>query len=210
MPLPDYEALSTCPGGPFPCGPVASPTCVAEPGTTLVTPTGTFTHPVKLSISGTTARYTICPGIYYGGFGTLGDSRNPIVTMLPGTYVMIGGGFTVGGTASITSVSSQGDGVSIYNSGGDEAFSENFPYLGSARATGSRSSTSTTPTTRRARTTRAGAARWHLARQLAHGTHPGRRAAVIAPAGEPAPGRRPATGRAGGSCPITWCNSGEG
>ena len=127
MPLPDYEALSTCPGGPFPCGPVASPTCVAEPGTTLVTPTGTFTHPVKLSISGTTARYTICPGIYYGGFGTFGDSRNPIVTMLPGTYVMIGGGFTVGGTASITSVSSQGDGVSIYNSGGDEAFSENFP-----------------------------------------------------------------------------------
>ena len=31
--------------------------------------------------------------------------------MLPGTYVMIGGGFSVTGTASITSVSSQGDGV---------------------------------------------------------------------------------------------------
>ncbi len=47
--------------------------------------------------------------------------------MLPGTYVMVGGGFNVTGTASITSVSSQGDGVTIYNSGGSEAFSENFP-----------------------------------------------------------------------------------
>ncbi len=127
MPLPDYEALSTCPGGLFPCGPVASATCVAEPGTTLRTPTGTFTSPARLSISGTTAKYTICPGIYYGGFGTNGDSHNPSVIMLPGTYVMIGGGFSVTGTASITSVSSQGDGVSIYNTGGDEAFSENFP-----------------------------------------------------------------------------------
>ena len=127
MPLPDYEALSTCPGGPHPCGPVASPTCVAEPGTTLRTPTGTYTTPVKLNLSGTTAKYTICPGIYYGGFVTNGDSRNPSVIMLPGTYVMIGGGFNVTGTASITSVSSQGDGVSIYNSGGSEAFSENFP-----------------------------------------------------------------------------------
>ena len=127
LPPPDFEALSTCPGGPYPCGPVASPTCVAEPGTTLRLPTGTLTSPARLTISGTTAKYTICPGIYYGGFSVLGDSRNPSVVMLPGTYVMIGGGFSVGGTASITSVSSQGDGVTIYNSGGSEAFSESFP-----------------------------------------------------------------------------------
>ena len=34
--------------------------------------------------------------------------------MLPGIYAMIGGGFSVNGTASITSVSCQGDGVMIY------------------------------------------------------------------------------------------------
>ncbi len=132
MPPPDINALSTCPGGPFPCGPVASASCKAEIynglPTTLKLPTGTFTSPAKLTIAGTQGVFTICPGIYYGGFSTNGDNGSqPKVIMLPGTYVMVGGGFKVTGMASITSVSSQGDGVTIYNSGGAEAFSESFP-----------------------------------------------------------------------------------
>ncbi len=131
MPTPDFEALSTCPGGVFPCGPVESPSCTALPGTTLQLPLGTLPAPRKLALSPLTPGgpfFTICPGIYFGGFSVYGDGiSQPSVIMLPGTYVMVGGGFTVAGSASITSVSSQGDGVTIYNSGGTEAFSESFP-----------------------------------------------------------------------------------
>jgi hypothetical protein len=127
MPTPDYEALSSCGGPPY-CPPVASATCAAEPGTTLKLPVGTLNSPAKLNISGTQGKFTICPGLYFGGFSTNGDNGSqPRVIMLPGTYVMIGGGFSVTGRASITSVSSRGDGVTVYNSGGSEAFSLNFP-----------------------------------------------------------------------------------
>ena len=84
-------------------------------------PTGTFTNPAKLVISGgmSTSYHTICPGLYFGGFATNGDSRQPKVTMMPGTYFMVGGGFQVTGTASIDGSA----GVMIYNSGGNESFS---------------------------------------------------------------------------------------
>ena len=49
MPVPDYDNLSTCPGGPYPCGPVASASCRAEPGSTLRLPPGNFTSPAKLN-----------------------------------------------------------------------------------------------------------------------------------------------------------------
>ncbi|HYN70220.1 MAG TPA: Ig-like domain-containing protein [Candidatus Eisenbacteria bacterium] len=84
-------------------------------------PTGTLASPNKLSIAGgpATSYHTICPGLYYGGFGTNGDSRSPKVTMLPGIYFMVGGGFNVTGTASIDG----SGGVMIYNSSGTESFS---------------------------------------------------------------------------------------
>jgi hypothetical protein len=128
VPVPDFQALSSCPDGL--CGPVASASCVAEPGTELRLPTGTFTSPNKLILAGAAnqKKVTICPGLYFGGFSALGDgSAQPHVIMLPGTYAMIGGGFSVNGTASITTASSQGDGVTIYNTGAAESFTENFP-----------------------------------------------------------------------------------
>ena len=124
MPKPDLAALSTC--SPGLCGPVVSATCKAEPGTTLMRPSFTYPSDANILSIATGGNYTICPGIYYGGF-SVSESQQPHVIMLPGTYVMIGGGFTVKGTASITSVSSQGDGVTIYNTGGSEALTESFP-----------------------------------------------------------------------------------
>ncbi len=134
VPVPDFQVLSTCPGGL--CGPVASATCAAEPGSTLRLPTGTIQQPVKLNIAGTTAKYTICPGLYFGGFSVMGDnSAQPRVIMLPGTYAMIGGGFSVIGRASITSVSSQGDGVAVYNTGGNvDLRTSDGPVCGAATA----------------------------------------------------------------------------
>lgn len=50
---------------------------------------------------------TLQPGIYYGGISITGNAR---VTLLPGIYVMAGGGFTVTGSAQV-----HGEGVCIYN-----------------------------------------------------------------------------------------------
>ena len=55
--------------------------------------------------SGTT---TLRPGVYYGGL-EIGSSAN--VTFEPGTYVMAGGGFKIGGSATVVGV-----GITVYNS----------------------------------------------------------------------------------------------
>jgi hypothetical protein len=86
-------------------------------------PTGSSGSPNKLNLSGTTPGghfFTICPGLYFGGFSVVGDNRNVHVKMMPGVYFMIGGGFTVSGTASIDGSA----GVFIYNSGGTQSFSK--------------------------------------------------------------------------------------
>jgi len=51
---------------------------------------------------------TLRPGVYYGGL-EIGSSAN--VTFEPGTYVMAGGGFKIGGSATVTGV-----GITVYNS----------------------------------------------------------------------------------------------
>jgi ELWxxDGT repeat protein len=58
---------------------------------------------------------TISPGIYR----QINVSRNGSLTMNPGTYIILGGGLTVSGNASIT-----GQGVLIYNAG------SNYPNTG--------------------------------------------------------------------------------
>jgi hypothetical protein len=50
---------------------------------------------------------TLEPGVYYGGISIAGDAR---VTLLPGLYAVVGGGFIVGGAAQV-----KGEGVCIYN-----------------------------------------------------------------------------------------------
>jgi len=70
---------------------------------------GTSGAPAKLTIT-TTA--TICPGTYFGGIRL---RNNANVTMLPGAYIIIGGGFAVENAASVDGSA----GVMIYNSSGN-------------------------------------------------------------------------------------------
>jgi Flp pilus assembly protein TadG len=74
-------------------------------------PTGTAKATSLLTI--TSGNRTICPGTYYGGLNVTGGS----VTMVAGTYVMVGGGFTVTGSADIDGRS----GVLVYSEGGGSA-----------------------------------------------------------------------------------------
>jgi hypothetical protein len=66
---------------------------------------GTAPAPKTKVISG--GATTLRPGVYYGGID-IRSSAN--VTFLPGTYVLAGGGFKVGGSGTI-----KGDGVTFYN-----------------------------------------------------------------------------------------------
>jgi hypothetical protein len=88
------------------------PTTAQDPGVRV--PTGTSGLGIGLG-----GNYTICPGIYFGGFGAY-ESQGPKINMLPGIYYMAGGGFEVSGRASIT-----GDGVFIYSAGVGSEFQYN-------------------------------------------------------------------------------------
>ena len=79
--------------------------------------TGTAASPALQTISSGSA--TLCPGTYYGGLKISGTAS---VTMLPGTYNIVGGGFQVINSASVDGSA----GVMIYNSSGSgEAESTN-------------------------------------------------------------------------------------
>jgi Flp pilus assembly protein TadG len=65
---------------------------------------GTPASPKVANIGGTA---TLQPGVYYGGIKITGSGT---VTFLPGTYVLAGGGFSLGSTAS-----TDGSGVMVYN-----------------------------------------------------------------------------------------------
>jgi hypothetical protein len=56
----------------------------------------------------TSGTATLRPGVYYGGL-EIGISA--VVTLQPGMYVMAGGGFKIGGSATVT-----GNGITVYNS----------------------------------------------------------------------------------------------
>jgi hypothetical protein len=70
---------------------------------------GTVTTPALLTIS--TGTPTICPGTYFGGIKI---SSTASVTMAPGVYNIVGGGFQVLNSASVDGSA----GVMIYNSSG--------------------------------------------------------------------------------------------
>jgi hypothetical protein len=97
---------------------------------TVKVPTGSLGSPAKLSLTGGTSGgpyFTICPGLYFGGFSVVGNFSHVYVKMVPGVYFMVGGGFQVGGTAFIDG----SEGVTIYNSGGSQSFSHSTaPYTG--------------------------------------------------------------------------------
>ena len=72
--------------------------------------TGTSGSPAMLTITGSSST-TICPGTYYGGIKIQGSAR---VTMQPGVYNIVGGGFQVLGSAGVDGSA----GVMIYNGSG--------------------------------------------------------------------------------------------
>jgi hypothetical protein len=84
-------------------------------------PTGTVASPAKLVLNQGTPggpNFTICPGLYPGGFAEGSGFGVPThVDMIPGVYIMLGGGFQVGGVSSIT-----GNGVMIYNTNANQSF----------------------------------------------------------------------------------------
>lgn len=74
-----------------------------------ISATGTQGSPSQLTISSGTP--TICPGTYYGGLRIKDSAR---VTMMPGIYIMAGGGLQVINSAGVDGSA----GVMIYNSSG--------------------------------------------------------------------------------------------
>lgn len=81
---------------------------VADPFAALGVPAmGTLRSSSKLSI--TSGNVTLQPGRYIGGIDIKGTAN---VTLMPGTYYMDGGGFSISGQANVTD---NGSGVMIYN-----------------------------------------------------------------------------------------------
>lgn len=76
------------------------------PGTAVV-PSGTISVASQTRI--TTGNKTVCPGTYYGGLQISGGN----VTMLPGVYIMVGGGFQILNKADVDGSA----GVMIYATG---------------------------------------------------------------------------------------------
>jgi Flp pilus assembly protein TadG len=79
--------------------------------TTAAIPSGTVGAPSLMTV--TSGSPTICPGTYWGGLKVTGGT----VTMQPGVYIMVGGGFQVIDTASVDGSA----GVMIYSEGGGSA-----------------------------------------------------------------------------------------
>lgn len=86
-------------------GPVQTETAYADPLATLAAPTPSGLTFHDISINSRTV--TLSPGTYVGGIQISGSSK---VTLLPGIYILQGGGLKVSGTSSLS-----GSGVMIYN-----------------------------------------------------------------------------------------------
>lgn len=99
-------------------------------GPNVKVPTGTVASPAKLVLTQSTAggpNFIICPGLYPGGYSQTSGFGTPIhVDMKPGVYIMLGGGFQVGGVSSIT-----GPGVMIYNTNATQSYARpTAPWTG--------------------------------------------------------------------------------
>jgi hypothetical protein len=104
---------STSGNATFSSTPITGVAPMPDPLASLSPPTGSgLSNQGAFSCSGT---QTIYPGIYT----SISASSNCNLTMQPGTYIIKGGGISLGGNASLT-----GTGVFIYNAG------SNFPSTG--------------------------------------------------------------------------------
>ncbi len=101
--------------GTFSPTPVAVSTRMPDPLASMIPPDltilgqspdsgGTPASPQTANIGGNA---TLHPGVYYGGIKITGSGT---ITFLPGNYVLAGGGFSLGSTATTS-----GDGVMVYN-----------------------------------------------------------------------------------------------
>ncbi len=97
---------------------------------------GTAADPETLNVS--TGTYTLHPGVYWGGLQLQAEN----VTLLPGIYIMAGGGFAIGGSGLVA-----GDDVFIYNTFDPENLSPNADgQCGSIKLGGTAAYTLTAPT----------------------------------------------------------------
>jgi hypothetical protein len=83
---------------------LAPPSLYGDPDPTSPDSGGTAADPETLNLS--SGIHTLHPGVYWGGLQIQADE----VILLPGTYVMAGGGLAIGGSGLVT-----GDEVFIYN-----------------------------------------------------------------------------------------------
>ncbi len=97
---------------------------------------GTAADPETLNVS--TGTHTLHPGVYWGGLQLQADE----VVLLPGTYIMAGGGLAIGGSGLVT-----GDEVFFYNTYDPENLSSNADgQCGSIDLRGTATYTLTAPT----------------------------------------------------------------
>jgi hypothetical protein len=97
-------------------GPVQPEPSDSDPLATLAAPAATGPTFKNTTVNSKTA--TLSPGTYVGGIHITGNSK---VTLLPGIYILQGGGLNVSGNSSLTGV-----GVTIYNSPATSADEINF------------------------------------------------------------------------------------
>ena len=81
------------------------PSLYGDPDPTSPDSGGTAADPKTLNVSGSGIQ-TLRPGVYWGGLQIQADE----VILLPGTYIMAGGGLAIGGSGQVT-----GDEVFFYN-----------------------------------------------------------------------------------------------
>ena len=101
-------------------GPVQPEPAYADPLATLAAPPSSGPTFKNTTISGKTV--TLSPGTYVGGIHITGNSK---VTLMPGIYILQGGGLSVSGSSSLS-----GSGVTIYNAPATAADEINFSGSG--------------------------------------------------------------------------------
>jgi len=138
------EVVGGCSGGGISCPVHTGVGADPDPLRTFPTPdpgSAPVMSSSALHVSG--GSMILLPGVYQGGINISGSGS---VTLLPGIYILVGGGLTLSGSASLTGI-----GVMIYNTGGTipgtNGASPQTVTAGPIQLSGSGSVTLSAPTT---------------------------------------------------------------
>lgn len=99
---------------------------VADPLINVQAPTPSTCTPQSGTITGS-GTHVLNPATFCGGISITGSGS---VTFMPGTYILEGGGLSVGGSTTIT-----GNGVTFYNTGNSTYPYQPISFVGSASST---------------------------------------------------------------------------